>query len=134
MLMLDCSLKEDCLAAIKLQVFIERKYMPKIESTTVLNQINRIAPKLVERGENWTAEHSAVVIVRSIMEELGLKEELTSDEYKQNRLDCIALVKPFITAAKNYQNSYLAQTNVMDGKPLMPAVKGSTGKLDGEFA
>ena len=109
--------------------------MPAINNTSLKNQVTRIANKLNERGENWSQEHSAVACVRAVLEEFGLTEELNSDEYKQNRLDSIAMVKPMFTASKNYQNSYINGTIGADGKtPIMPAVKGGEKKLDGEFA
>ena len=115
--------------------------MPKVTNTTVLNQVNRIAKVLNDRGENLGSEHTATIVVRSVLEHFGLTEELNGDDYKAERLEAVEMVKPFMTAAKNYQNSYLAQTPQKDEKgaevpksAIMPAVKGGADKINGEFA
>jgi hypothetical protein len=91
-----------------------------------------MAKTLNERGQNLAADHVATAIVRTVLGELGLTEEL-GDEYRKEREELVKIITPCITAAKNFQCSYLAKT-LVDGKPLMPEVKSSEKGSSAEFA
>ena len=106
--------------------------MPAITNTTLKTEVARIAKTLVERGENWSAEHSATVIVRTILTELGCKDEM-SDEMRDERKALVDVIKPLMTASKNFQTSYIASTNGDDGKPLMPPAKTIAQEVKAEF-
>ena len=106
--------------------------MPKIENQTIVKHAKPIADALAKRGDNWNADAMAAVAVKVILEEMGCVEEL-GDEFKTDRAAVIALVKNFFTAPKNWQNSYLAVTEV-DGKPLMPKVEKTESASISEFA
>lgn len=107
--------------------------MPEIKNTTLKTEWTKIAKVLKERNQNINAEHVASVIVRTVLEELGAKEYLT-DEMKAERVELVALIKPMITAAKNYQTSYLAATKGEDGEPLMPKAETKEVTTEAEFA
>ena len=107
----------------------------KIENKSVLNQANRICPILRGRGDNLSTEHSATILVRALLEELGDELLTLEDESsKAERARLVALVKPFCTAAKNFQDTYLADTTGTDGKPLMPKTAKSASTATAEFA
>jgi len=109
--------------------------MPKITNTSLLNQLKRVCPKLVERGQSFSQEHAATVVVRAILEENGDKELLESSDPVdiEHRRKLIEMVRPFFTASKNVQDSYLNATEV-DGKPLMPKTARSEKASEVEFA
>lgn len=106
--------------------------MPKIENQTIVKHAAPIAKALTARGDNWNADAMAAVAVKVILEEMGCVEEL-GDEFKTDRAAVIAVIKPFFTAPKNYQSSYLALTEI-DGKPLMPKVEKTESASISEFA
>lgn len=107
--------------------------MPAITNKTIIKHMTPIAAALVARGDNWNADAMAAVIVKTVLEEMGCVEQL-GDEYKADRAALIAVVKPFFTAPKNTQNSYIALTLGDDGKPLMPKVESSEKVAVAEFA
>lgn len=112
--------------------------MPAITNTSVKNQAARICKVLKPRGDSWSAEHSATCLVRAIMEELGMKKELDSTEPLdiQLRTELVKMAKPFCTAAKNYQNTYLAMTpsGEPDGSFMMPDTGKDKVVASAEFA
>jgi hypothetical protein len=106
--------------------------MPAITNTTMKAEVTKIAKVLGERGENWTQELSATVVLRTILGELGLTEEL-GPEYANERKEILAIIKPWFTAANNAQNSIIALTNGEDGKPLMGKVTSTQAAVKAEF-
>ena len=119
-----------------LAVFERKNHMPVITNSSVLNQAKRVCKVLKSRGENLSQENSATILVRALLEELGEVELLNSTEKIdiEQRAALIQLAKPFCTAAKNYQDSYLAGTNGDDGKPLLDKSKGTEAAVKLEFA
>ena len=107
--------------------------MPTITNKTILKHAAPIAAKLQSRGDNWNADAGAAVIIKTVLEEMGCMDELT-EEFKEERAKLILLVKPFLTASKNFQNSYLATTNDDDGKPLMQKITATAAAANDEFA
>lgn len=109
--------------------------MPTITNTSILNQAKPICKVLKARGENLSAEHTATILVRAILEELGDVETLKSTDPDDIALrkTLLTLAKPFMTASKNFQSTYLACTNGDDGQPLMPKATASEKGIDGEF-
>lgn len=107
--------------------------MAKIENSTIIKHATPIAQILRKRGENWTAEAMAAVLVKTILEESGNVEAL-GDDFKADRQAWIALAKPFITAAKNTQNTLLCNTIGTDGLPLMPKCEATAKVEVAEFA
>lgn len=111
--------------------------MPEIKNATVKKNVTRIAKVLNERGQNWSAEFSATVIVRSLLEECGEVELLnaTDADSMKCRAELVAMITPLITAANNYQNTYINATLGDDGKtPLMAKVAGMAKTVSAEFA
>ncbi len=110
--------------------------MPKIENSSVLNQAKRICKVLKPRGDSWSAEHSATCLVRAILEEIGEVTLLNSTEKVdiETRAALVALAKPFMTASKNFQDSYLAATDGDDKQPLMPKTAKDKAAVAAEFA
>jgi hypothetical protein len=109
--------------------------MARIESKTILTEANRICPVLRARGENLGAEHTATIVVRTLLAELGDELlDLTDEGSKIERARLVRLIKPFMTASKNFQNTYCAETIGADGKPLMPKVQGAAAMNPAEFA
>ena len=74
--------------------------MPEIKNTTLRAEFARMAKTLNERGQNLAAEHVATAIVRTVLGELGLTEEL-GDDYKNERAELVKIITPCITASKN---------------------------------
>lgn len=98
--------------------------MPVIENKTLLKYAEKRASLVNADGANWSGFDSAVIIVQTVLEELGCLEMLTP-EHKEARLATIKVIVPLITAAKNYQSSYLSKTkNAAGADYLMPEVKG----------
>lgn len=97
-------------------------------------QVTRLV-SMLPAGENWKAEYSATVLVRSILEESGNLELLNATDVDsvQCRKELVALALPLITAANNFQNTYISATNGEDGKPLMAKVKGTEKAVSAEF-
>lgn len=110
--------------------------MPAITNSSVVNQARRICKVLKPRGDSWSAEHSATCLVRSIMEELGMVTELNSNDPAdiETRRTLVTLAKPFCTASKNFQDTYLACTMGEDGKPLMEKTAKDKVITAAEFA
>ena len=106
--------------------------MPKINNQTVIKYAAPIATALSARGDNWNADAMAAVCVKVVLEEMGCTESL-GDEAKNDRAEVINIIKSFFTAPKNFQNSYLAMTEV-NGAPMMKAVKSSEKTSNAEFA
>jgi hypothetical protein len=106
--------------------------MPKIENKTIVKHAKPICDALKARGDNWNADAMAAVCVKVVLEEMGASEQL-GDEFKTDRAAVINIIKSFFTAPKNWQQSYLAVTEV-DGKPLMPKVEKSEASAVAEFA
>jgi hypothetical protein len=112
---------------------IGESIMPEITNSTLKAELGRICPILRKRGDNLTAEHIATVIVRTVLGEMGCKAEM-GDEFKKERAELVSIIKPLITASKNYQNSYCSKTAGADGEKLMPEVKAGAESASGEFA
>ena len=109
--------------------------MAKIESKTILNEANRICPVLRARGKNLSAEHTATIVVRTLLAELGDELlDLTDEGSKVERARLVQLIKPFMTASKNFQNTYCVETIGADGKPLMEKIQGAAATEQAEFA
>ena len=107
--------------------------MAQITNSTLKAEFTRMADVLAKQGSNLTAEAVATVIVRTMMGELGMKEEL-GPEYAEERKSLVALFKPLITAPNNLQNVYLADTFRDDGKtPIMPKVTSVKAAALAEF-
>ena len=110
----------------------------KIENTSVLNQAKRICKVLKPRGDSWSAEHSATCLIRAVLEEIGETELLNSSDKLdiETRAALVKLAKPFMTASKNYQDSYLADAENKgdDGTPLMPKTAKGEKAATAEFA
>ena len=108
--------------------------MPEIKNATMKKQVTRLV-KMLPTGENWKAEYSATVIVRALLEESGSMELLnaTDADSVACRKDLVALVLPLVTAANNFQNTYISATNDENGKPLMAKVKGTEKAVSAEF-
>lgn len=106
--------------------------MPEIKNATLKKHWTPICKAMSERNKNINAEHVASVIIKTILEELGATEYL-GDEMKAERVELLGIIKPMITAAKNYQTSYLAATKDADGNPLMKKAEKSDEEVDGEF-
>ena len=103
--------------------------MAKIKNSTVLKQCKRICDG-IKGKRNFSAQDSATVAVRTVLEELGLTEEL-GDEYKEERAVVVEAIKILFTASKNFQNSYLASE---DNGNLMPKVEATEEEKANEFA
>lgn len=101
--------------------------MPKITNSTIIKHATPICKALQNAGKNWTAEASAAVVVKTVLEEMGCTTELKEDS-RADRAAVIAIIMPFFTAAKNYQNSYLAPSE------LMPKVETTEKTSVSEFA
>jgi hypothetical protein len=110
--------------------------MSQITNKSVINQASRICKVLRERGENISQENAATILVRALLEELGELELLNSNEPidKAERAALVTLAKPFCTASKNWQDSYAAVTNGLDGQPLMPKTAKGESSTPAEFA
>jgi hypothetical protein len=100
--------------------------MPKIENSTIIKYATPICEGLKAKGENWNADVGAALVIKLVLEEMGCVEQLGT-EFLDDRKALHALVKTFLTASKNFQDSYLAPTG------LMPEVKKSAGKDISEF-
>ena len=100
--------------------------MPKIENSTVLKYAAPICAGLKAKGENWNADAAAAVVIKTVLEEMGCTEQLGA-EFAEDRKALHAVIKPFITAAKNYQDVYLAPSG------LMEPTKKTAGKDISEF-
>jgi hypothetical protein len=109
--------------------------MPTITNTSVLNQAKRVCKVLKARGENMAAEHTATILVRSILEELGEVALLNGTDAIsiETRKSLVTLAKQFCTASKNWQSVYAANTKGDDGEMLMPTAKGNEQRIDAEF-
>lgn len=105
--------------------------MPKITNTTVIKHAEPICRKLQAMGKNWNWEAQAAMLVRVILEESG-NQEMLSDDFKNERKEWANIIVQF-GYPKNAQNSYLAQTNGSDGKPLMDKVVGTGKDVENEF-
>jgi hypothetical protein len=105
----------------------QNKVMPKITNSTIIKHATPICAALQKRGDNWSADAGAAVIVKTVLEEMGCVEQLGED-FKTDRAALIALVKPFLTASKNFQNSYLEPSG------LMPKIAAADKVDNAEFA
>ena len=113
--------------------------MPKLENTTnMFASFERICPILKEKGSNLTSKAVATAVMESVLLDandafFGSKDEkkgsnpidwLMLDGQKELRIKIRDAIMPCITAAKNYQNSYLEPSG------LMPKVVGSMDKSE----
>ena len=109
-----------------------KKSMPKIENKTVLAEFERVAKICKSKGTNLTAEAVANALVRVILTETD--PEYLEEVHKEHRVVLAAVIRPFITASNNIQNSILAVTIGADGQPLMAKVKAVETAKSEEFA
>jgi len=107
--------------------------MPKLEKTNELYaQFERICPH-IKGKRNLSAKDVATAIVNAVAGEIALaassaKEPqncealdwFMDDKQRELRIKIRDLIQPCITAAKNYQNSYLVDSGLM---PKVESVK-----------
>ena len=101
--------------------------MAKIENATLKAECTRLCGlKKDKLAEPWTASESAIAIVRTVLSELGLKEEL-GDDYKEERKTITRAIMPLMTAPINFERTYLAAEGLMPvrAKGTKPAMENA---------
>lgn len=97
---------------------MERKYtyMAKIENTTLKNECKRLADTIQWEVGGWRNDHMAVAVLRTVLIELGCKEEL-KPEHAEARQKLVDIIAPCFTAPINYQRTYLVETGLAPKQP-----------------
>lgn len=112
--------------------------MPAITNSTIIKHAKPICKILRDKGQNWTWDAQAALIVKYILEESGNAEMAVGADYKNDRQEWANNISK-MGFPKNHQNVYLAQTvsGEVDANGnaimLMPKVEGKE-KLGNEFA
>ena len=98
--------------------------MAKISNGTLKAQCKRVADTKEWEADQWKAEDSAVCAIRTVLEEMGCKEEL-KDEHKETRRELVGILAPLFTAPINFRRTYLVEEGLA---PKMPEPGKTTSK------
>lgn len=104
--------------------------MAIVLNSTIKKEVERMAKPYKDKGLNWDAKASAIVIVRAILIENGdpnMVESKEPDDVK-HRQALVTMILPFMTAAINVQRTTLAPAG------LMPEVKAAAAVVADELA
>ena len=99
--------------------------MAKIKNETLKAECARIGAMKKWDSANWTPANSAAVAIRTILTELGCKDEL-GDGFKKERQELVEAIECLFTAPINFQRTYLVEEGIA------PA-KAASEKLQEEF-
>jgi hypothetical protein len=106
--------------------------MPEIENSTLKSECKRLCDVTEWETQQWTADQMAIAVLRTVLTELGCKDELSA-ENAEARKEIAKIIKPCFTAPINFQREYLSKTKV-DSKPLAPEVKKKVASTAIELA
>lgn len=90
-----------------MRVAVNKKpYMPKITNITLKNECARLAKLKNPLNFEWQASDMAVVVMRTVLTEMGCKEVLTPEHAESRRKVAEAIEKCF-TAPVNWKREYM---------------------------